>query len=326
MTSKTQSKNKFNLKLPQAAAEQVASSTNELSNGSNVEVPLNIVTSVATTNSIPTSTTATIAVTTIQSAVQSINTNRQTIAAATTTTPSTTISTTPSTTTSTTMSTTVAAVTNTSSTSTITTTTTSSNSNINPVNIANNKELNGKIEITSLETLQKKLDELDINDEQKQRLKEFITQKDKIKELNSEDLKNLGEIGSGNGGVVTKVEHKPTKLLMARKLIHLEVKPAIRNQIIRELKVLHECNSPYIVGFYGAFYAEGEINICMEYMDGGSLDLVLMKKNRISEKIIGKVTIAVLKGLIYLREKLKILHRDVKYVCFFYFILMIKDI
>ena len=49
-------------------------------------------------------------------------------------------------------------------------------------------------------------------------------------------------------------------------LIHLEIKPAVRNQIIRELKVLHECNSPYIVGFYGAFYSDGEISICMEYM------------------------------------------------------------
>lgn len=37
-------------------------------------------------------------------------------------------------------------------------------------------------------------------------------------------------------------------------LIHLEVKPAIKKQIIRELKVLHECNFAHIVGFYGAFY------------------------------------------------------------------------
>jgi serine/threonine protein kinase len=37
-------------------------------------------------------------------------------------------------------------------------------------------------------------------------------------------------------------------------LIHLEVKPAIKKQILRELKVLHDCNSPHIVGFYGAFY------------------------------------------------------------------------
>lgn len=49
-------------------------------------------------------------------------------------------------------------------------------------------------------------------------------------------------------------------------LIHLEIKPAVRNQIIRELKVLHECNSPDIVGYYGAFYSDGEISICMEYM------------------------------------------------------------
>jgi serine/threonine protein kinase len=37
-------------------------------------------------------------------------------------------------------------------------------------------------------------------------------------------------------------------------LIHLEVKPAIKKQILRELKILHECNSPHIVGYYGAFY------------------------------------------------------------------------
>jgi hypothetical protein len=37
-------------------------------------------------------------------------------------------------------------------------------------------------------------------------------------------------------------------------LIHLEVKPAIKKQIIRELKVLHDCNFAHIVGFYGAFY------------------------------------------------------------------------
>ena len=51
-------------------------------------------------------------------------------------------------------------------------------------------------------------------------------------------------------------------------MIHLEVKPAVRIQIIRELKVLHECNSPYIVGFFGAFYSDGEISICMQYMVG----------------------------------------------------------
>ncbi|XP_023227945.1 dual specificity mitogen-activated protein kinase kinase 1-like isoform X2 [Centruroides sculpturatus] len=165
---------------------------------------------------------------------------------------------------------------------------------------------------TSIEALQKTIEGLELDDQQRKRLEAFLTQKQKVGELNSDDFKNLGELGAGNGGVVTKVLHQPCGLIMARKLIHLEVKPAIRNQIIRELKVLHECNSPHIVGFYGAFYSDGEINICMEYMDGGSLDLVLKKAGRIPEQILGQVTIAVLKGLNYLREKHQIMHRDVK--------------
>ena len=36
--------------------------------------------------------------------------------------------------------------------------------------------------------------------------------------------------------------------------IDVQVKPAIKKQIITELRILDECNSPYIVGFYGAFH------------------------------------------------------------------------
>lgn len=51
-------------------------------------------------------------------------------------------------------------------------------------------------------------------------------------------------------------------------MIMLDIKPAVRNQIMRELKVLHECNSPYIVGFYGNFCLNNEISICMQHMVG----------------------------------------------------------
>uniref|UniRef100_A0AAY4EVI0 Dual specificity mitogen-activated protein kinase kinase 2 n=1 Tax=Denticeps clupeoides TaxID=299321 RepID=A0AAY4EVI0_9TELE len=165
---------------------------------------------------------------------------------------------------------------------------------------------------TNLEALQKKLEELDLDEQQKKRLEAFLTQREKVGELKDEDFHRICELGAGNGGVVNKVCHKPSGLVMARKLIHLEIKPAIRNQIIRELQVLHECNSPYIVGFYGAFYSDGEISICMEHMDGGSLDQVLKEARRIPEEILGKVSIAVLRGLAYLREKHQIMHRDVK--------------
>lgn len=47
--------------------------------------------------------------------------------------------------------------------------------------------------------------------------------------------------------------------------------------------MLNRCNSPYIVGFYGAFTDNNDISICMEYMDGLSLDVVLKKVCCLSE-------------------------------------------
>ena len=49
----------------------------------------------------------------------------------------------------------------------------------------------------------------------------------------------------------------------------------------------------------------------MEYMDGGSLDLVIKKAGKIAEKYLRKITYAVLRGLSYLREKHQIIHRSV---------------
>jgi hypothetical protein len=40
-------------------------------------------------------------------------------------------------------------------------------------------------------------------------------------------------------------------------------------------------------------YSDGEISICMEYMDGGSLDLILKKAGRIPESILRTITSAV---------------------------------
>jgi len=152
-----------------------------------------------------------------------------------------------------------------------------------------------------------------VDDKQRERLEVFIKQKEELGDLKGDDdFEKLSELGAGNGGVVHCVKHKPTGMIMAKKMIHLEVKPAIRKQIVTELKILHQCNSPYIVGFYGAYPSDGEINICMEYMDGGSLDLVLKKMGKIPEPYARKITYAVLRGLSYLREKHQIIHRDVK--------------
>ena len=94
----------------------------------------------------------------------------------------------------------------------------------------------------------------DVDEKQKERLEYFMKRKKELGDLRGdEDFEKLSELGAGNGGVVHCVTHKPSGMIMAKKMIHLEVKPAIRKAIITELKILHECNSPYIVGFYGAY-------------------------------------------------------------------------
>uniref|UniRef100_A0AC34QUD5 Protein kinase domain-containing protein n=1 Tax=Panagrolaimus sp. JU765 TaxID=591449 RepID=A0AC34QUD5_9BILA len=156
---------------------------------------------------------------------------------------------------------------------------------------------------------------IQISGVQMESLQNFLSQKKQLFELGElceDELERICELGHGNGGVVHKMRHKKTGLTMARKLVHLEVKPSVRNQILKELEILHKCNSPYIVGFYGAFHENNEISICMEFMDGLSLDIVLQTVGRIQEPIVGRLTVAVIKGLTYLKQECHILHRDVK--------------
>ena len=77
------------------------------------------------------------------------------------------------------------------------------------------KELSG---CTSWEALTKKLNELDLDSEQRVRLEQFLTQKQTVGELNAEDFEKISELGAGNGGVVWQVLHKKTELTMARKV------------------------------------------------------------------------------------------------------------
>lgn len=131
-------------------------------------------------------------------------------------------------------------------------------------------------------------------------------------DLHANELRNLQELGSGAGGTVYKVLHQPTGMIMAKKVIPLEAKPEVRKQILREMQFLQECNSKNIIEFYGAFLSEGDISICMEFMDAGSLDSIYKNNGPIPVPILAKITASVLHALTYLYDKHRIIHRDVK--------------
>ena len=99
-------------------------------------------------------------------------------------------------------------------------------------------------------------------------------------------------------------------VVMAMKEIRLELDDAKFAAIIMELDILHRCVSPYIVDFYGAFFQEGAVYICMEFMDGGSIDKLY--GDGVPESVLRKITLATTMGLKTLKEDHNIIHRDVK--------------
>ncbi|KAI1006033.1 Mitogen-activated protein kinase kinae [Podosphaera aphanis] len=132
-------------------------------------------------------------------------------------------------------------------------------------------------------------------------------------DLKREDLEVLKDLGQGNGGTVSKVRHMATGTVMARKIIHVEANKEMRRRIVRELQIMHETNSEYIVTFYGAFLSEtNDVIMCMEYMDVGALDRVSRKFGPVRVDVLGKIAEATLGGLTYLYTKHHIMHRDIK--------------
>lgn len=59
---------------------------------------------------------------------------------------------------------------------------------------------------------------VDIEEQHRMALEQFLTQKKEIGELKPQDFQKLSELGCGNGGVVWKVLHKPSNVTMARKV------------------------------------------------------------------------------------------------------------
>ncbi|KAI0116682.1 kinase-like protein [Hypoxylon sp. NC0597] len=166
--------------------------------------------------------------------------------------------------------------------------------------------------------------------------------------ISLDEVEKLDELGKGNYGTVYKVRHtKPrvprfgpglsgfksaslpglptgahdktegdtkigstTGTVMAMKEIRLELDEAKLTTILKELVILHECASPYIIEFYGAFFQESAVYMCLEYMDGGSIDKLY--SGGIPENVLRKITYCTVMGLKELKDKHNIIHRDVK--------------
>ena len=129
----------------------------------------------------------------------------------------------------------------------------------------------------------------------------------------------LCKLGEGSYGSVYKAIHKDSQQILAIKQVPVDTD---LQEIIKEISIMQQCDSPYVVKYYGSYFKNTDLWIVMEYCGAGSvLDIMKLRGlfwnmprgevRTLSEEEIATVLSDTLKGLEYLHLRKKI-HRDIK--------------
>lgn len=119
------------------------------------------------------------------------------------------------------------------------------------------------------------------------------------------------KLGEGSYGAVYKALDKRDGKLVALKVLLLNSE-SDASELMKEIRILKDCHSKYIVAYKGSFIKDGNLWIAMEYCGAGSLaDLMGMCDKILTEDQIATVMKMSLLGLRYLHDAKKI-HRDIK--------------
>jgi serine/threonine kinase 3 len=138
---------------------------------------------------------------------------------------------------------------------------------------------------------------------------EKILSEENLKKPLSEVFEVICKIGKGSYGNVYKAVHKENRQLVAVKQIPIE---SDLFEIIREISIMQQCDSRYIVKYYGSYFKDADLWIVMEYCVAGSVsDIMKLLARTLDESQIAVILGDTLRGLEYLHLKKKI-HRDVK--------------
>ena len=128
-----------------------------------------------------------------------------------------------------------------------------------------------------------------------------------------EELIPLGDLGNGTCGHVVKMKHRESGKIIACKQMRRTGNSEETKRIVMDMDVVlksHDCKE--IVVCLGCFITASDVWICMELMATCFDKLLKLLKTPVPEKICGKVAVATLSALNYLKDKHGVIHRDVK--------------
>eukprot|EP01103_Thecamoeba_quadrilineata_P010575 TRINITY_DN2320_c0_g1_i1.p1 TRINITY_DN2320_c0_g1~~TRINITY_DN2320_c0_g1_i1.p1 ORF type:complete len:613 (+),score=110.23 TRINITY_DN2320_c0_g1_i1:45-1883(+) len=132
-----------------------------------------------------------------------------------------------------------------------------------------------------------------------------------LKGLSVEVLSQIGK-----GGTATVFKASLSNQIVALKVLSLlsvKDRQKMKRVLAAEVDMMKELSHPNVIRYYGWFFMkkEQEINIMLEFVEGGSLTNLIQKWSRLSETVSAHVLHQVLRGLCYLHQH-SIIHRDLK--------------
>eukprot|EP01102_Stenamoeba_stenopodia_P013844 TRINITY_DN453_c0_g1_i4.p1 TRINITY_DN453_c0_g1~~TRINITY_DN453_c0_g1_i4.p1 ORF type:complete len:583 (+),score=129.53 TRINITY_DN453_c0_g1_i4:336-2084(+) len=132
--------------------------------------------------------------------------------------------------------------------------------------------------------------------------------------IKGKSVEVLEQLGKGATATVWKASiDDHIVALKTVSLMGVKDRVALKKVLVAEVEMMKQYRHPNVIRYYGQFYSrkEQEIQIILEYIDGGAISKLLQTVKKFKEDLSAKILFQCLQGLAFLHEH-NIIHRDFK--------------